>query len=200
MIALIRGVVRAKVGTRSIIVDVGGVGYLVQVPSELVLMSIIGTEIEVFCVTVIREESMTLFGFSTLSERNFFEALLGVRLIGPSLAMLIVSTLLVDDLIDAVQTKSTHVLTSLPGVGEKTANRILVELDSKIAVIRSAVGEESSVGVRRVTASASIKSEVEGALLSLGFDAREVKLALSKIEEMSTVEDTIRSALAELSR
>ncbi len=200
MIAFLKGQVRAKVSPRSIIVDVAGVGYLVQLSPERILLAEIGSDLELYCVTVVREDSISIFGFFELWERNFFDVLLGVRMVGPSLAMQIASSLSVEELLDAIESKSTKVLTSLPGVGEKSANRILVDLDSKISAFRSVVPLDHPSSLRTNKSQRNLMIEVEEALSSLGFDSKEIRTALARISEPTTVEDGVRLALAELKK
>lgn len=200
MIAYLNGQVRAKVSPRSIIIVTNGVGYLVQVSQELYLSLHIDSNVELYCMTVVREDSHTIFGFLTLWERNFFEVVLGVRMIGPSLAMQIASSFTVKDLIEVIESKSTRSLTALPGVGVKSAARILVELDSKIVAIKSMLGYEGTIIMPNKTPTGTTILEVEDALTKLGFDAREIRSALAAIETPASVEDGIRRALAELTQ
>ncbi len=199
MIALLRGRIRGKSGSRALIVEAAAVGYLVVGPPELLSSSQVGDDIELWCVTVMREESLSLYGFATLVERNLFEALIGVRLIGPALALLIVTTLRVEDLIEAVETNQTAMLCTVPGIGEKTAAKILFELSSKIAAIRAAVGESAIGNTRRINVSGTTRREVESALLALGFDAKEIRGALAMIPSGIDTESALRLALGELS-
>ena len=199
MIALLRGRVRGKSGSKALIVEAGAVGYLVGGPPELIVSSQVGDELELWCVTVVREDSHSLYGFASLGERNLFEALIGVRLIGPALALQMVSTLRVEDLIEAVETKETAMLSTIPGIGDKTAAKILFELSSKIAGIRSAIGEEAIGITRRINVSGSTRRDVESALTALGFEAKEIRRALAMIPEGLDTEAALRTALGELS-
>ena len=199
MIALLRGRIRGKSGSRALIVEAASVGYLVVGAPELLSSSQVGDDIELWCVTVMREDSLSLYGFATLVERNLFEALIGVRLIGPALALLIVATLRVEDLIEAVETNQTAMLCTIPGIGEKTAAKILFELSSKIAAIRAAVGESALGNTRRINVSGTTRREVESALLALGFDAKEIRGALAMIPSGIDTESALRLALGELS-
>ena len=199
MIAVVRGLVRGKIGSKALIVETQGIGYLIYASLEVVIGARIDSELELWCVTVVREDSLTLFGFVTLGERNLFEALIGVRLIGPALAQMIVSTLRVEDLIEAVETNETAMLRGVPGIGEKTANRILVELSSKLAVIRAAVGEDAIGNTRRINLSTNTRRDVESALMALGFDSREIHSVLSLVPAGLTVEQALKAALVELS-
>ncbi len=199
MIALLRGRVRGKSGSKALIVEAGAVGYLVGGPPELIVSSQVGDELELWCVTVVREDSHSLYGFASLGERNLFEALIGVRLIGPALALQMVSTLRVEDLIEAVETKETAMLSTIPGIGDKTAAKILFELSSKIAGIRSAIGEEAIGITRRINVSGSTRRDVESALTALGLEAKEIRRALALIPEGLDTEAALRTALGELS-
>ncbi len=196
MIALLSGTVRGTGGARTLIVQAGGVGYLVSVPLAIAMTAKPGQEIELFCVTVVREDSISIYGFETLAERNLFEVLIGVRMVGPALALVIVSMLDADLLTEAVETKDVAMLTRVPGIGEKTATRILVELSSKLASIRALSG--ASGGAPRSAGDSSVRREVEAALASLGFDAREIRRGVEAMEPGQDVAQAVRAALAEL--
>ncbi|MDA8373198.1 MAG: Holliday junction branch migration protein RuvA [Actinomycetota bacterium] len=196
MIALLSGTVRATGGTRTLIVQAGGVGYLVSVPLSLAMTAKEGQQIELFCVTVVREDAISIFGFESLGERNLFEVLIGVRMVGPALALVIVSMMDADSLVEAVEANDVAMLTRVPGIGEKTAIRILVELSTKLSSIRAlSVG---AGGLPRSSGDAAVRREVEAALASLGFDAREIKRGMSALEPGQDVSQAVRAALAEL--
>ncbi|MDA8209023.1 MAG: Holliday junction branch migration protein RuvA [Actinomycetota bacterium] len=196
MIALLSGTVRATGGTRTLIVQAGGVGYLVSVPLSLAMTAKEGQQIELFCVTVVREDSISIYGFESLAERNLFEVLIGVRMVGPALALVIVSMMDADSLIEAVEAKDVAMLTRVPGIGEKTATRILVELSSKLSSIRALAG--TADGAQRSTGDSGVRREVEAALTSLGFDAREIRRAMAALQPGQDVSQAVRAALAEL--
>ena len=196
MIALLSGTVRTTGGTRTLIVQAGGVGYLVSVPLSLAMTAKEGQQIELFCVTVVREDSISIYGFESLGERNLFEVLIGVRMVGPALALVIVSMMDADSLIEAVETKDVAILTRVPGIGEKTATRILVELSSKLSSIRALAGTADAPV--RSSGDSGVRREVEAALASLGFDAREIKRAMGVLQPGQDVSQAVRAALAEL--
>lgn len=196
MIALLSGTVRGTGGARTLIVQAGGVGYLVSVPLSLAMTAKEGGQIELFCVTVVREDAISIYGFESLAERNLFEVLIGVRMVGPALALVIVSMLDADSLIDAVEAKDAVMLTRVPGIGEKTAARILVELSSKISSIRALSAAPD--GPPRSSGDSAVRREVEAALASLGFDAREIKRGMSAFQPGQDVSQAVRAALAEL--
>ena len=196
MIALLSGTVRATGGTRTLIVQAGGVGYLVSVPLSLAMTAKEGQQIELFCVTVVREDSISIYGFESLAERNLFEVLIGVRMVGPALALVIVSMMDADSLIEAVEAKDVAMLTRVPGIGKKTATRILVELSSKLSSIRALAG--TADGAQRSTGDSGVRREVEAALTSLGFDAREIRRAMAALQPGQDVSQAVRAALAEL--
>lgn len=196
MIALLSGTVRGTGGARSLIIQAGGVGYLVSVPLSLAMTAKEGQQIELFCVTVVREDSISIFGFETLAERNLFEVLIGVRMVGPALALVIVSMMDADVLVEAVETKDVAMLTRVPGIGEKTATRILVELSSKLSSIRAL--SAAPAGAHRSVGDSSVRREVEAALASLGFDAREIKRGVGAMQPGQDVAQAVRAALAEL--
>ena len=127
MIGKLQGIVD-YIGNDHIILMTGGVGYMVYTPETLTL----GTNISLWIETVVREDSIRLFGFSTLSAQNLFNMLTGVSGVGPRVAMSIMCTIKTDTLMTAIATGDAKTISTAPGVGKKVAEKIIVELKSKV--------------------------------------------------------------------
>ena len=163
LIAFLRGRLLEKHPNR-VIVDVQGVGYEVQVPvSSFYGMAEPGGDIALRVHTHVREDAIALFGFSTALELQLFERLIAVSGIGPKLALAVLSGIEPDDLIQAIQRADVVRLTAIPGVGKKTAERIVLELKDRLAAFAQTV--EPSPG-------SSLRDDLVSALVNLGTIAR----------------------------
>jgi Holliday junction DNA helicase RuvA len=186
-----------------VLLDVGGVGYEVQVPSHLVEeLPSENTEVQVFTHLQVSDDRLILYGFGSLSERELFRQLVKVNGIGAQLAIALLDTLGFSQLLQAIVTENTRLLVQTPGVGKKTAERIALELKSKLAQWR----EESGVSISPTAGlSPQLQEEVEMTLLALGYTANEVMDAFQnlsqnkEVADSSDVEDWIRAAIAYLS-
>ena len=187
------GRLRGKVLERtanSVVVDIHGVGYLVQVTSQTVLPE--GSDVDLHIHTHVREDAITLFGFVEPSARQLFHLLIGVPGIGPVKAMGILETP-VADFVQLVLKREVGRLSKLPGVGKKTAERIVVDLVDRLAVLGTPT--PSSAG-----RSASIDDDLVSALVNLGFNpgrAEELaKAAISEADGERDLESLLKAALA----
>jgi Holliday junction DNA helicase RuvA len=197
MIASISGKLRRK-GTDYLIVDVSGVGYQVHVPlSTYCGIPENGEEVSLHIHTHLREDSLSLFGFLTEAEKDMFLLLMGVSGIGPKLALAILSSLSVEDLSCALRASDDSKLCAIPGIGKKTAARMVLELKDKI---KQAV--PMGVGPSSTTAAGSRDSEdVISALVNLGYKKPLAEEAVNKVRHGRpglTVEELIREALSVL--
>ena len=135
MIGLLRGRLLEK-RPNQVILDVGGVGYLVAVPlSTYAAMGELHTEVTVLIHMHVREDALALYGFLSAREKHLFELLLGASGVGPSLALKILSGMNVEELVPAIRTGDLARLTRIPGVGRKTAERMVVELKDKLEAV-----------------------------------------------------------------
>jgi Holliday junction DNA helicase RuvA len=193
MIASLEGVLREILGDGAV-VDVGGVGYRVYMPIPVVAaLPPSGTRVRVCTHLHVREDAMTLYGFETGEQRDLFVILLGVNGIGPKGALAALSTWTPDALRKAVASEDLDALTSIPGVGKKTAARIVLELREKL-------GLPEADGVPWDPARRAVIAEVKGALTNLGYSANEIRTALSEIgDDEGAVEELLRKALKGLS-
>src|SRR5215204_7386419 len=173
MIAHLSGTLLSKHAT-SVIVDVGGVGYEVNIPlSTFYDLEDLGSPVQLRIYTHVREDVIQLFGFKTARERELFLKLISVSGIGPKLGITLLSGMSADEMIASIRTNNLARLTLIPGVGRKTAERLIVELRDKVAALSSAELEEELGGAAAsgagVTTEDSMRSDVLSALLNLGY-------------------------------
>ncbi|MGD1805693.1 Holliday junction branch migration protein RuvA [Dapis sp. BLCC M126] len=187
----------------TLILEVNQIGYELQILPRLTQSLQPGEDVQVFTHQQVREDQMVLYGFGTSAERDLFRQLVSVSGIGAQLAIALLDTLELPDLVQAIVGGNTRVLAKTPGVGAKTAERIALELKNKLAEWRQDAGLTTSVPVGVMPA---IQEEVEMTLLALGYTGQEVIQALqavSKDDNMSkntNAEDWIREAISWLSR
>ena len=198
MIAFLRGRVLEKQPNR-LIVDVAGVGYDVAVPlSTFYVAGDPGVEISLRVHTHVREDQLALFGFATPLEQTVFERLIAISGIGPKLALAVLSGLEPRELVTAIQRGDVGRLTSIPGVGKKTAERIVLELRERLPKALESVGSAPAVApVDR------LRDDLLSALTNLGYHRHAIDRVLDKhFAEVGdrTFEDLLRSSLKELSR
>jgi Holliday junction DNA helicase RuvA len=161
------------------VVDVGGVGYQVYTPSRTVgFLPPIGEEVKLFTSLVVREDALQLYGFLEGAERDLFERLISVNGIGPRMALALLDTLKPPELVQAILQGNTRALALAPGVGQKTAERLAIELRNQLAKWRTESGELAAAGAR---APSKVYEEVEMALLALGYTPGEVAAALNAV-------------------
>jgi Holliday junction DNA helicase RuvA len=196
VIGSLRGTFVDRPGPGEVLVDVHGVGYRVSVPTS-VLASVgpIGAEAFLHVHTHVREDAIVLYGFLHADERRCFEALLGAHGVGPSLALAILSSLSPASLSTAVLEDDVDTLCLVPGVGKKTAARLLLELKARLELPSLGGGTPISVGEDR-----SGRGEVRAALTELGYGPDEIRGALERLPDDGPVEELLRSALRELAR
>ncbi|HUJ18324.1 MAG TPA: Holliday junction branch migration protein RuvA [Nitrospirota bacterium] len=191
MIALITGTLKRKAADY-LIVDVSGVGYQVQVPlSTLYGVPEPGGEVTLHIHTHLREDALSLFGFLTPSEKDMFLLLMSVSGIGPKLALAVLSSLPVNELCGALQSSDDSKLCAIPGIGRKTAARMVLELKDKIARL--------SMDVPGAAPSALGQEDVVSALVNLGYKRSQAEDAVRKVREGRpgmTLEQLIRDTLS----
>ena len=176
-----------------IVLDVQGVGYEVDVPmSTFYNLPALHEKVVLHTQLIVREDAHLLFGFLTHEERVAFRQLLKISGVGPKLALSVLSGLSLGDLAVAVANKDASRLTKIPGVGKKTAERLLLELQGKFAVS----GVVSASG----SAAVSVGSDIVNALLALGYNEKEADWAAKQLPKETGVSDGIRQALKLLSK
>jgi Holliday junction DNA helicase RuvA len=155
-----------------VLLDVGGVGYQVQIPlSTFAALGALHNEATLLIHTHVREDQFNLFGFITSREKHCFELLISASGVGPSLALKILSGMGVEELVPAIRKGDLAQLVRIPGVGKKTAERIVVELRDKLAAVD--VPETGKPATR-----SQLESDVASALVNLGYDERSVEKAV----------------------
>ena len=190
MIGRIAGKLVAK-HPPQIVVDVQGVGYELDVPmSTLYQLPATGTDVALLTHLIVREDAHLLFGFATESERTLFRKLLKISGVGARTALAVLSGMSVSDLRDAVSRQESGRLTKIPGIGKKTAERLLLELKDKLDISVIAVRSETE----------GVGTDVVNALLALGYSDKEAQFAVKNLEPGSSVTDGIRQALKVLSK
>jgi len=175
------------------LIDCNGVGYECEVPmSTFYLLPQVGEKVTLLTHFVVREDAQLLFGFGTNQERLMFRQLLKVNGIGAKSALAILSGLSIEELIQAVLLQEAGLLTRVPGIGKKTAERLLLELKDKFT-LDSALSMKGS-GIT------SISQDVLNALIALGYNERESLNAVKSLDMNLTVNDGIKQALKYLSK
>jgi Holliday junction DNA helicase RuvA len=175
-----------------ILVDAHGVGYEVDVPmSTFYNLPAIGEKVTLLTHFSVREDAQQLFGFLTAKEREVFRILIKISGVGPKLALSVLSGMTVDDLAGAVALQETGRLTKIPGVGKKTAERLLLELKGKLVDALPSAGVASATNTSR---------EVLDALLALGYSDKEALPAVKQLPADLSLEEGIRQALKLLAK
>ncbi len=193
MIALVCGKIAYK-GISSIVVDVNGVGYRVSIPlSTFYELPEAGAVVSLHVHTHVKEDAINLFGFYTIQERDFFQLLISVSGIGPKLGMSIISGIPVLDLMQAISRGDVTKLVSIPGVGRKMAERLILELKEK--VVQKMMREQIPAADEREKAGEMIKEDVLSALVNLGYKNNTAKDALDKVMQSSKEELTLDELL-----
>src|SRR5215207_9388854 len=206
MIAHLSGTLLSKQAT-SVIVDVAGVGYEVTIPlSTFYDLADINSTVQLRIYTHVREDTLQLYGFKTARERELFLKLISVSGIGPKLGITLLSGMSADEMIASIRTNNLARLTLIPGVGRKTAERLIVELREKVAELSSAQLEEELGAKPEVSAEPtedSVRADALSALLNLGYQRsaaeKAIDAALGEGGDV-TVESILRRTLKKLAR
>ena len=200
MISRLRGVLIEKQAPE-IVVDVNGVGYEVLVPmTTLYTLPALGEEVSLYIQMIVREDAHSLFGFNDTRGRQLFRDLIKVNGVGPKLALTIMSGIDSDDFVRCVQDGDTASLVRLPGVGKKTAERLVMEMRDRLAswAPDQAV---SQVSLPETPSASAILAEAEAALVALGYKPQEASRAINALDtEGQSSEALIRAALKNMIR
>lgn len=191
MLSYLQGTLR-EAHPQYIIIQVGGMGIKAFIPASYYFnLPQTGAELTVHTVMLIKDDEAILYGFSDTDERDFFRIMLKVTGIGPKVALALLGHLTLPRLINALHAEDVHVLTTVPGIGKKTAQRLVYELKDKV----SALGQEGALSVPDETG--GVWPTVEEALLGLGYSPKEVAQVKSQMgEERGSVEELFKKALA----
>ena len=191
MIGRIQGTLIANNPPR-LLIDCHGVGYEIDVPmSTLYQMPGLGQQVTLLTHFVVREDAQQLFGFAQESEREAFRALIKISGIGARTALSLLSGMSVEELAQAVTLQESGRLTKVPGIGKKTAERLLLELKGKLG---------ADIGVGGQAQAPDSQLEILQALTALGYSDKEAQLALKQVPQGTSVSDGIRMALKALSK
>lgn len=196
MIAYLRGVIAEKT-SNGVLLDVGGVGYFVYLSaSSLEKTPSIGSEVKMHTHLHVRDDSFQLYGFATKAEKNLFELIISVSGMGPKAAMSILSAYEVDALRRAIASEDIEAITAIPGIGKKSAQRLVLELKEKISAEGVSVSGKSMFDGAVVT-------EAHDALVALGYSPTEARAALEGCldggsSRNPTAEDLVKLALQRL--
>jgi Holliday junction DNA helicase RuvA len=188
MIGSVRGMVVERTTNGEVLVEVGGVGYRVNVPLRAMTTLDPGSNAFLFTHLHVREDAMVLYGFASRDERDTFEVLIGATGVGPKLALAILSVHTPNTLRRCLADDDLDALMLVPGVGKRTAQRLLVDLKARLEVpdldLADAAGGPSTP-----------RGEVRDALIGLGYSPEEVRTVLGQLGEEGTVETLLRDAL-----
>ena len=175
-----------------VLVDVGGVGYEVDVPmSTFCNLPAEGSEITLLTHFIVREDAQLLYGFATAAERQTFRALIRISGVGPRIALAVLSGMSTQDLADAVEQGNATLLTRVPGIGKKTADRLVLELKGKLA---------GNAFAPAGGAASAAQADILRALMALGYSEREAQASVRALPAEVTVSEGIRLALKALAR
>lgn len=194
MIGSLRGVVAQVILPNAIILDVNGVGYLVHCPADLVTNVKVDDQLSLVVHTSVREDAITLYGFRNAADKNWFEALRAAQGVGPSLALAILSAMSLDDLSLAISSKDQASLTRVPGVGAKTASRLIVEMSGRL----SQLGAFGDIDGQVNHSDANLMNDVRLALISLGYSADQIRRVVESVPRDLSLEEMIKFSLKEL--
>ncbi|MEX2533596.1 MAG: Holliday junction branch migration protein RuvA [Nitriliruptoraceae bacterium] len=196
MIAQLTGTLAARYGD-AVLLDVNGVGYEVTIPAGTVLPAI-GESLQLSTVLHVREDAHTLFGFRDRASRDLFTMLISASGVGPKLAIVMLSTLRADALVNALRSRDTDVLVTVPGIGKKVAERLVLELHDKASSLNTFASFDPASpadhGARQ------LMNDVHEALLALGYSTGEADTAVAAVNTETTTDasELLRHALTHL--
>lgn len=202
MYSYIKGELSEIVAENHIVVENGGIGYNIYIPGQVLsLLPGVGEEVKIYTYLCVREDAFILYGFLTRDDLNVFKLLIGVSGIGPKGALAILSVMSTDDLRFAVLSDDAKAIAKAPGVGNKTAQRLIIELKDKLS-LEDAFEQKLSHTQEVVSGNGlkGIRNEAVEALVSLGYSSTEALKVLRDIEitEDSSVEDILKLALKQM--
>ena len=206
MIAHLSGTLREKQAT-SVILDVGGVGYEVTIPvTTFFNLEEPGSQVQLRIYTHVREDTLQLFGFRTPRERELFTLLISVSGIGPKSGIAMLSGMSADEIVTAIRTNNLARLTSIPGVGKKTAERLVIELRDKMAALSSPALDaeiEAGAGLAAAPSEDALREDTLSALTNLGYQKALAEKAITQAAQEGgdlSVELLLRRSLRHLSK
>ena len=197
MIEYIKGTLTEKEVTR-VAIEAHGVGYNISIPlSTYEKLPETGTNLLLHIHYLVREDAHKLYGFLSKTEREMFRHLIGITKIGPKVALGVLSGITVDDLVNCINSGDSRRLEKIPGVGQKTAQRLLIELKGKVGSSLVSGISEGALAVN--SGNLKIRDEAFAAMVSLGYNDKQVQKAFARVEQAvsanAPVEEWIRKAL-----
>jgi len=198
MISHLKGILE-HTDKNHVVVEVGSVGYHVNVPpSTLPQLPKVGEEIKLFTYQVVREDDISLYGFLSKEERSLFSLLLSVSGIGPKASLSILSGFPIDKLVAAITREDVDLISTVPGIGKKTAQKLVIELKEKVAKAYAIKPSDMAIGIK---GDAPVVSDAISALIALGYSPKEARSTIlrSGIDlSAGSVEAIIKQALKNL--
>ena len=191
MIGQLRGILIDKTPPRTMI-ECNGVGYEIEVPmSTFFQLPNLGEKVTLLTYFVVREDAQLLYGFLTQKEKEMFRQLIKINGVGPKLALSILSGASVEELVEAVLSQNSNVFVNIPGIGNKTAERLVLELKHKC---------EHLVGDKPHNSAPSEIDDIQNALISLGYSPKDASIAVKQLPNDVSINEGIREALKILSK
>ena len=203
MIAFLSGKLLEK-NANQVIVDVGGVGYEVAIPlSTFYEIGEVGETVELRVYTNVREDAIQLFGFKTQREKDLYMRLISVQGVGAKSGITMLSGMSADEIISALRTENLAKLTSIPGVGRKTAERLVVELRDKVGELAAGVSAGASMAAAAGMGAEDVYDDALSALVNLGYQRNAAEKALQQVRQDGVepnVQRLLRAALQKLAK
>jgi len=191
MIGQIKGILINKTPPRAL-VDCNGVGYEIEVPmSTFFQLPNLGEQVTLLTYFVVREDAQLLYGFITQKEKEMFKQLIKINGVGPKLALSILSGASVDELVEAALSHNSNVFVNIPGIGNKTAERLVLELKDKCEHLIG--GQPKNSAPREI-------DDIQNALISLGYSPKDASIAVKQLPQDVSINEGIREALKILSK
>lgn len=185
----------------TIVVEAGQIGYNIHIPASMIDdFTGTGQEVKIYTYLQVKEDDMQLYGFLTRDDLNIFKLLLGVNGIGPKGALAVLSVMTPDDLRFAVLGEDAKAIAKAPGIGNKTAQRVILELKDKLSLEDAFEAKTAHVAEANVNSLSSVKNEAVQALTALGYSSSEALKAINGVElnENITVEEVLKEALKQM--
>lgn len=184
-----------------IVVEAGQIGYNIHIPASMIdNFTGTGQEVKIYTYLQVKEDDMQLYGFLTRDDLNIFKLLLGVNGIGPKGALAVLSVMTPDDLRFAVLGEDSKAIAKAPGIGNKTAQRVILELKDKLSLEDAFEAKTAHVAEANTNSLSSVKNEAVQALVALGYSSSEALKAINGVEltEDITVEEVLKEALKQM--
>lgn len=186
----------------AIVVENRGIGYNIRIPGSIIdSLEGVGQEVKIYTYTYVREDAMLLYGFQSRDDLHIFKLLIGVSGIGPKGALAILSVMTPDDLRFAVLADDDKTIAKAPGIGKKTAQRLIIELKDKLSLADTFVEREAQMLAAGANEKGTVRQEAVEALVALGYSSSEAMKAVNGVEisQETTVEEVLKASLRQMS-